>query len=442
MIERERAKTVIKLALPIIGAMISTNLLTLVDTYMVSFLGETSLAAVGISGFASNLVLALVAGFSVGVQAITARRLGEGREDVLCLPLNGGLFLSLVVGGPITLLAWFLVPYFLPILVADPAVQAVGVPYMRYIVLCTVAVGLSCSFQGYWNGRGKPMYYMITLIITHIINVILNYALIFGNLGFPEMGVTGAAIASFSSLCLGVLIYFGFTLYKARGQSFLAGLPSRETLAGLLKLGLPSSIQRTLFWLGYTVFFWVVAHVGTTELAIGNVLVRLTLIIILPGMGMGLASATLVGQALGRGEPEDAQRWAWDVLKIGGIIGVILGLPLMIFPEAVLGFFHLNSPETLAVGRAATRLVGLTTPLFVCNFIFMHSLLGAGAAKRVMITSITCQWALFLPAVYLVGIVLGKGLFLIWVVQAFYGLILGFAYGIQWQMGSWKSIKL
>ncbi len=442
MIERERAKTIITLALPIIGAMISTNFLTLVDTYMVSFLGATSLAAVGIGGFASNLVLALIAGLSVGVQAITARRVGEEREDVLCLPLNGGLFLSFVVGCPLTLIAWWLIPDLFPALVADPEVQAVGVPYMRFIILSTVAVGMSCSFQGYWNGLGKPMYYMITLITTHIINIILNYLLIFGKFGFPEMGVTGAAVASFAALCIGVLIYFLFTFSKAKGQSFMAGLPSRETLGGLLKLGLPSSIQRTLFWLGYTVFFWIIAHVGTTELAIGNVLVRLTMIIILPGMGMGLAAATLVGQALGRGEHEDAHRWAWDVLKIGGFIGLVLGMPLLFFPEMVLGFFHLNEPEALAAGLASTRLVGVTTPLFVCNFIFMHSLLGAGAAKRVMATSITCQWALFLPASYIVGIVMGQGLFVIWVVQAIYGLILGVAYGVQWQMGSWKTIKV
>ena len=442
MIQQDRLKTIVNLALPIIGAMISSNLLGLVDTYMVSHLGETALAATAMGGFAGQLIMALVAGFSSGVQAMTARRKGEDKKEVLCHPLNSGLFMALIVGLPVTLVTYSLVPSFFPTLIDDPEVVALGIPYMEIIVLSTIPVGMSVSFTGFWNGVGRPRVYMNTLIATHIVNVFLNWVLIYGNLGAPALGVTGAALASLTAVLFGLSIYFVLGFRKTRENGFLATWPDKTNLRNLLKLALPSCFQRGMFWLGYLLFFWMVARVGVEALAVANVLTQLTMFTILPGMGMGMAAATLVGQALGREDSDDAYKWTWDVIKVGGFAGFGLGLPLVLFPGAVLSFFNLGDPAILAIGIVPTQIVGITTGIFSFNYIFMNSLLGAGAARRVMFTSMACQWGFFIPAVYVAAIVLNQSLTVIWIVQACYGIMAGLAYGIQWKMRVWTDIKV
>src|SRR5690606_4873737 len=144
----------------------------------------------------------------------------------------------------------------------------------------------------------------------------------------------------------------------ARGAGFLQRAPQRSQLGQLFRLSLPSSIQQLFFSAGFVVTFWIIGQVGTREMAAATVILNLTLVGLLPGLGLGLAASTLVGQALGRGHPEDASRGGWDVARVGMFGLAVLGLPAAIWPELLLGVF-IHDPETMAVARFPMRLVGL-----------------------------------------------------------------------------------
>lgn len=441
MLNSQRFRTILTLALPIIGGMLSQNILNLVDTAMVGQLGDEALAAVGISGFVTFMAVALVIGLSSGVQAMAARRKGEGAESEMATPLNGGLFLAVLMGLPISLVLFGLADDILPCLVDDAATVAQGVPYFEMRLLGMTAVGMNFAFRGYFNGVNQSGLYLRTLLVMHTLNIAISYVLIFGKLGLPAMGTQGAGLGTTLSVYFGTLYYFYLGWKNARHNGFLGHLPSREGLLIQLKLAIPSSIQQLFFAAGLTAMFWIIGQIGTTELAAASVLVNIMLVAILPGIGLGLAAASLVGQALGRGDPGDAKRWGWDVSKVGFIFLGLLGLPAIFFPDLLLsGFLH--DPDTLELARLPLQIVGIGIAADGIGLILMNALLGAGASRVVMVVSIAFQWALFTPLAWYLGPYLGFGLLAVWIAQfAYRGLQAGVFAGL-WQWGNWQSIKV
>lgn len=439
MVEASRLKRILALALPIIGGMVSQNVLNLVDTAMVGTLGNAALAAVGLGGFAMFMCMALVLGISTGVQTTAARRKGEGRHDETAIVLNGALVLVLIVAPLLSGLLYQAAPVFFPWLNSDPEVIRQGVPYLQMRLLAMVFVGVNFAFRGYWNAVDMSRLYMSTLIVMHASNIFLNYVLIFGNFGAPALGVKGAGLASALSTVIGAGMYMLLGLRHARAGGFLKRLPGAAVLRSLVRLSLPSGVQQLAFAAGFVATYWIVGLVGTRELAAASVLINVTLVAILPGLGMGLAAATLVGQALGRGDSVDAETWGWDVVKVASVGLTILGMPMWLLPDLILGVF-IHDPLTVDVGRWPMRLVGLTMLVEAMGLVLMHSLLGAGDVRRVMVVAITTQWLVFLPLAYLAGPVLGFGLMGIWVMQGVYRTAQAVFFYRFWKGRQWASI--
>ncbi len=127
----------------------------------------------------------------------------------------------------------------------------------------------------------------------------------------------------------------------------------------MLRLSVPAGLQSFFFAAGMTAFFWIIGRIGTPELAASNVLVQLLLVVILPGVGFGLAAASMVGQALGRGDPDDAVRWGWEVSRLAMVIVGLVALVGLIAPDLILRVF-LHEPETIALARFPLQLMGAT----------------------------------------------------------------------------------
>lgn len=436
-----RFKTILTLSLPIVGGMVSQNILNLVDTAMVGRVSSEALAAVGLASFTNFMAIAIILGLGTGVQAIASRRKGEGKENETAVPLNGGLFLALVFGAPLTVLLYYLAPLGFPYLVDDAAVIADGVPYLQARILGTIAIAMNYSFRGFWNGINMSWVYMRTLVVMHITNIFLNWVLIFGNLGAPALGAEGAGIATTISIFVGTTFYVVQAWHLARGFGFLERLPTKETLGNILKISLPASVQQFFFAAGFMVLFLIIGKIGTAELAAANVLMNVSQTAFLPGLGLGIACASLVGQALGRGDPDDAKAWGWDVVKIGIMVMGALGLPMIFFPTPILGIF-LTEPDVIALARPPLILVGATIWFEAVSMVLLSGLQGAGAAKIVAKLSVSLQWLLFLPLAYVIGPVLGYGLMGVWAWFITYRLITTLIFAGFWQFGKWQHIKV
>lgn len=441
MPDRQRLCQILFLGLPIIGGMLSQSLINLVDAAMVGHLGEKALAGVGLGSYANFVAVSLIMGLGSAVQALVARRRGEGRAALEATPLNAGLALALLVGLPLGLLGWLAAPQIIGLLTQDPEVAGIARDYFQWRVLAVAAVGVNFSFRGFWNGSHRSGIYLRTLLGMHLFNAALSYCLIHGLLGLPRMGAEGSGLGTCIALYLGSLIYLVQTWRVARGGGFLRARPKPIEFRVLLRLALPNSLQQFLFASGITLLFWIIAQLGSAELAVAHVLINLTLLLILPAIGLGMAATTLVSHSLGAGDVDAAQRWGWEVVRIAALGLVLLGIPFWLFPAAILGLF-VNDPALIELGIWPLRLTGLGMVLDSASLVLTQALLGAGASRTVMAVSLGNQWLLFLPLAYLIGPVLGYGLLAIW---ALYMLQRGFAsllFALMWQKRGWARIEL
>ncbi len=299
-----------------------------------------------------------------------------------------------------------------------------------------LALGVNFAFRGYWNGVNMSKVYMRTLLVMHASNIALNWVLIFGHFGLPALGVAGAGIGSAIATFIGSGLYLVQGWRLARANGFLQRLPSRSTMLTMLRLSVPTGIQQFFFAGGLTTFFWILGKVGTIELAASNVLVQLLLVAILPGLGSGMAAASLVGQALGRKDPEDARAWGWDVAKLASSLVGVLSLVGLFFPDLLLRPF-LHDPQILELARLPLRVMAATMSLDTLGMVLMNALLGAGDNLRVMTVTLTLQWVLFLPIAYLVGPVLGFGITAVWLSHIGYRLLQAVVFLAIWRSGSW-----
>lgn len=429
------------LGLPIMGGMLSQSLLNLVDAAMVGSLGQAALAGVGLGGYVNFMAIALVMGLGVGVQATVARRRGQGLVDQSAEPLNNGLLIAALIALPLSLLCWFNAEAILAQLSDDPEVTAIGADYFRWRALAIIAVGCNFAFRGYWNGIRQTGRYLQILVVMHIFNVVISYGLIFGRFGLPEMGAEGSGLGTTLAMFLGTALYFTLTWFRGRRQGFLRRLPPLAELRLMLRLSMPNSLQQLFFATGVTVLFWIIGQIGTAELAVAHILINLALLLILPGVGMGMAATTLVSHSLGAGQPQDAYRWGWDVVKVAALMLFLLGLPFWLMPQLVLQIFT-QDPELLALGQWPLRVTGLGMTLDATALVLTQALLGAGASRMVMGVNLGSQWLIFLPCAYLIGPVLGGGLLAVWLLQSLYRVMASVIFAILWRRKHWADIRL
>lgn len=438
---RDRRRSIWLIALPIMGGMMSQNILNLVDIGMVGRLGDSALAATGIGGFSNYLAISFIIGLSAGVQALAARRLGEGRDDETAVPLNGGLILALMLGLPACVILYMLTPWAFGFLTDDPDVLAQGVPYLQVRLLAMIAVGMNFAFRGYWSAIHMTGVYLRTLLIMHAINIFLNWVLIFGHLGAPALGVYGAGLATTISLYIGTALYFFFAWSRARERGFLQRVPSRATLWQQFRLSLPASVQQLFFSAGLVTLVWIVGHIGTAEVAALNVLMTFSLTAMLPAFGVALACTTLVGNALGRRDTDDAARWGWNCALLTFIYGLILTVVLVPLARPLLGVFIVD-PDTRALAWLPMVIWALMIGFDTAGMVLMNALIGAGDTRRAMWISMIWQWVIFLPAAFVVGPVLGFGLLGVWIVNVLYRIGQALNCAQQWRARKWAGIDI
>lgn len=438
---RDRLRSITLLGLPIMGGMLSQSVLNLVDAAMVGSLGRHALAGVGLGSYANFMAIALVMGLGAGVQALVARRNGEGDDQAIATPLNDGLLIAALLALPLTLLCWLNADAIIALLSEDTRVTAIGSEYFRWRTLAIVAVGANFAFRGYWNGIRQSRVYLQILIGVHLINISVSYLLIFGRFGFPEMGAAGSGLGTCIAMFAGTLGYLVVTWRAARSRGFLRFAPSLARLKAMLHLAAPNSFQQFFFATGITALFWIIGQVGTAELAVAHVLINLALFLILPGVGMGMAATTLVSQSLGQQQPEEAYRWGWDVVRVAACVLFMLGLPFWIAPELILGAFS-DDPALLALGEWPLRITGLGMTLDATALVLTQALLGAGASRTVMGVNLGSQWLVFLPCAYLAGPVFGGGLLTIWLLQSVYRAMTSLVFAAMWRRRHWADIRI
>jgi len=442
MITLARTKKISKIGLPIIGGMISSVILGLVDTAMVSTLGNAALGAVGFSSFAAFIYLGFLYGFSIAVQALVSRRKGEKKQDESGVYLTSAVVIITLSAPLFSALLYHLTPYLYPLVNNDPEVIQIGIDYIRWLILQAVFVGFIAANTGFWNGTGLSRIYIPSLLLMHASNILFNYIFIFGHFGAPEMGAEGAGFATALSAVLGSVLFLRLGLIHGKPYGYFKRLPTWIEHKQTLRLAVPAGLQQFLDITALTLTYGIVGAIGTKELACYAVLINFIGLVGLPGWGLGTAGATLVGQALGERKPDEAAEWAWDVIKIGAIGMFIMGMPFWLFPDQILSIW-IHDEATREIGIWPTRILGLMIGINGVGYMFAMMLNGAGDVKRVTWINLVTQWGLLVPGAYLFGLEFGYGLMGIWCVHQFaYRGGHAFIFTYFWRKGDWAKIRI
>lgn len=428
----EDHKAILSLSLPIIGGMLSQNVLNLVDTAMVGQLGTTALASVGLGSLLNFACSALVMGLAVGVQTQCARLRGAGSTQ-FAIPLNGGLALSAALCIPMTaLLIWF-TPTLMSAVTDEPQIMSTSAVYLEARLLGLTALGANFAFRSYWSAVERASIYLIALLAMHGSNIFLNWVLIFGNLGFAPRGVEGAGLASMLSMWVGAALYFVYALRLALPHGFLRALPKRGEWRSLLSMSIPSGIERMFFALGMATFMMIIGWTGEDELAASHILISLFLVAILPALGFGIASATFVAKSIGAGTPKRARFWRSAVSRWSLATLTVIAILFLCFSSELVSLFT-TEPVPARYAIDVIKLMALFLPMEAFHMVVYQSLLGLGENSFVMRITLGFQWFVSLPLIYFLGVSLGWGLTWIWGVHLGVRALSFICYSWRWEM--------
>jgi putative MATE family efflux protein len=392
------------LAVPMVLEMAMESTFAIVDVFFVARLGDAAVAAVGLTESLLTLVYALAFGFAMAATALIARRVGEGNLPGAVRAATSALAVGVLAGAAIGVPCWFLAPDLLALMGASESVVATGAGYARLLLGLNVVVMLIHLGNGVFRGAGDAALAMRTLAVANGLNLVLDPCLIFGLGFFPELGLTGAAVATTIGRGTGVA-YQLWMLRRGVGRLALRGPAFRvepPILREVLRLSAGTVGQFLIATSSWVLLVRIVAPFGESVLAGYTIAIRIVIFAFLPAWGFSNAAATLVGQNLGAGRPERAARAVW---LTGAYTCAFLAVVTLVFltlaPELVAIFT--SEPETAAVAVRALRILSYGYVLYAWGMATVQGFNGAGDTRTPTWMNLACFWVLEIPLAWVLA---------------------------------------
>lgn len=448
----ERRRRVATLALPAVGEQLLNTLVGLVDVFLIGHLsaaaaaqlGYTSSTALAGSGLANMLVwLAMVffGAVGVGATALVARARGANDMAAASAVLRQSLLLGLALGLLTTLVALPLARPAIAALGASPEVLPLGEQFMTTLALSFGPAALLLVGTAALRGVGDTRTPLYVMVLVNLVNIVVSWLLINGNLGAPVLGVQGAAIGAALARTLGALVLIGLLLRGRGGMRLRLDLrPDLAILRRVASVGLPSGGEQLVFQGALLIFVTFVTSLGTAAYAAHNLVLTLESVSFLPGMGYAMAASALVGQGLGGRDPDEAQASAIEALLQGTMLMCGLGLVMVILPHQLLGAM-ISDPAVLAAGETPMRIAGLLQLSMGVSMIVSGALRGAGDTRWPLYTKVISTWCVRLPLVLLFGWI-GFGLTGIWVAMSTDFFVQAILTMRRFRSGAWKTVRV
>ncbi len=447
---RQIHKQVWTLAWPSVLTMLMQTVNSLMDVFFVGHLpnGAHALAATGIGGSCMFLMISFAMGVSVGTTALVARFTGAKDTNSAVQATGQSISLSVICGLVFGLIFWFGRFTLIGLLLDaghNPEASQLGAAFLGIALLGSVPLFLMNVLMGAFRGMGDtrtPMWITIATILTHIS---LNSVLIYGRLGFPRMGVRGAALAFVSSLIVGVVLYLT-ALYNSKLGAALhkEHLKLKSVWAkSIFKIGLPAAIQAVIRQLGMMSFTGMLARTmeGTASVAALQIGIRAESIAFMPGFGYSVAASALVGQNLGAKDPHRAEQSAWAATYQAVLVMTVLATLFFVFAHQLSAAFT-SDKNVLSLGTDYLRVNAICEPFLALGMVLTGALQGAGDTVRPTYITLLTMWVIRIPIGYWLMFVLHMNTHGAWISMSFTTVIGGLMTVVLFRMGSWKRIKI
>lgn len=398
------------LAIPMMLEMGMEAIFAVVDIAFVSRLGTDAVAAVGLTEALITVLYAVAIGLGMGVTAMVSRRIGA-KDPIAAAYVTGqaiwvGVVLSMIIGT-------FGVIYARDLLImmgASPGVVETGSGFTAVLLGGNASILFLFLLNAAFRGAGDAPVALRSLTLANGMNIILDPCFIFGWGPFPEMGVTGAAVATTIGRGIGCLYLF-YYLFAGKGRlefGFRNMALAPSLIARLLKVSIGGIGQFLIATSSWVVVIRIIAMWGSAPVAAYTIAIRMIEFVFLPAWGLGNAAATMVGQNLGAALPERAEKAAWTACRYNVIFMTSVGAVFFIFAPQIVGLFS-DDPEILRYGSDCLRILGLGYPLYAVGMVIAQALNGAGDTKTPSILNLIAFWMTQIPLAYWLAASVGWG---------------------------------
>ncbi len=443
-------RELMKIAWPMIINSASFAVLNFSDRLFLSNYGDAEFRA---SLPAGILFFTLVCGFMAlagYVSTFVAQMYGAGEKEGCARATAQGIIFS-AVSIPLMMLLVPLGLWCLRISGHEPAILALEEEYFKILMWCGGGMTMSSALSGFFAGRGQTAVVMGTNLIANGVNVVLNYVMIFGVGPFPEMGIAGAGWATVvgSWLCpliFAVLYFTGGVNREFRTWKNLRFDP--WLFKRMLRFGFPSGVHWFLDVAAFTVFVLLVGRMGAVAHIASNIALSINLVAFMPMIGMGIAASILVGQYLGRNQPDYAERVGWLAMKIGMGYVAVTGISFILFPEFYTRVFANDTDATVAFDELARTvrvlliLLGVWGMADAVALILSGALKGAGDTHFVMYFQSSVAWGVLVLGQLVIVVWLKLNIYISWAWTLVYVFLLGAGFFLRFRSGKWKAIDL
>ena len=432
------APVVFVLAVPMALEMVGESIFAVVDALFISRLGAQSLASAGITETALDLVYAIAIGFSFAVTALVSRRYGEGdrrgaaRAGVQAIGL--GIAVSLALG----IVGMIFAPRVLALMGADAATVAVGTTHARIMYAGMATIILLFLNNAILRGAGDAQAAMRSLWLANGINIVLDPCLIFGLGPFPELGLPGAAVATTIGRGTGVLYQFWVLSRGSRIRIRREDIRTQwAVMRNLCRVSVGGIGQMLADMLPWILLIRIIASFGTMAVAGWVIAIRVALFVILPCWGLSNAASTLVGQNLGAGKPDRAERAVWITGGLNMAFMALVTGVFVVFAPDIAALFT-DEPEVLRTAATALRVVSYGYVFYALGMVTRQAFNGAGDTRTPTWIDLVCFWLFEIPLAWLLSrTALGvDGVF--WAVAIAYSLS-AVVSTLVFRRGGWKT---
>ena len=436
-------RAILLLAVPMFLEMVLESLFAVVDVAWVGRLGANAVATVGLTESMLSLVFAVGMGLGLSTTAMVARRIGEKNEEGAAVAAVQAIILGLIVSMAIGLPCGILAPRLLRLMGASPGIVSLGTGYTRICLGGSCVVLLLFLNNAIFRGAGDAAIAMRLLWVSNIINLVLDPCLIFGLGPFPRLGVTGAALATFTGRSVGVIYQF-YRLLKGTERIRILAHQLRvrlDVLWRLVRISLTGILQFAIAHTSWIGLVRIVSMFGAAALAGYTIAIRVVIFAILPSWGLSNAAATLVGQNLGAGKPDRAEAAVWrtglyNMLFLGGV-----GIFFVCFAGPVVRLF-ISDPAVVPLGASCLRILSYGNIGYAYGMVMLQAFNGAGDTVTPTIVNFFGFWLFEIPLAYWLAITMrmqSNGVF--WAIVIAEASIAG-ASAVLFRRGSWKKQRI
>lgn len=442
-------RSVLLLAAPVVARMILQMLVGLADVAMVGRISPQAISAVGMGNQLLFLAIGVVTAFTIGTTALVARMVGAGKPEEAATYARQSLVLTFATGllmgivgflGAEQIIRFMLVASEVP----DPDIIRLGTTYVRIVAISAPLTFVMMNCNAILQGAGNMKTPLYIMGFANVLNVTLDYLLIFGIGFFPELGVAGAAIATSLAKNLAALmaiIYLFSSLSPIRLRLGDSYRPEMQRIRDILDIGIASAVEQLLRSSGQMVFTMLVAGLGAIALAANQVIMTVMSISFMPGFGFGLAATTLVGQNLGAQQPERAERSGYVASNLAAVFMTCVGVMFFFASHQIAGLFTTDAAVQLAAGDNI-KILAISQPALAFVMVLAGALRGAGDTKWVMFVTLVGTWGSRVIIGWFLGIHLGLGLRGVWIAMVLDNLIRAALLVTRYRGGQWKFIRV